>query len=458
METLHIYRKIIRNGIEIKIGKKKYYVRYPSCVWNKLPSSLHRVFADSLTYVATWHLSLSQGATVAYHFPHPPIEPSFFKILFYSIPMNVFEYKNTTTSGLIKQFYNANFQTQFKGLHYHYSVKKARNNLKDRAILLFSFGKDSLLTYALLQELGVKTLPIFMKEPQSGFENAHKKKLADRFYEKFAVEVDFFPLTVGRLRQNTGLYWGWDIILSQYAFILIPYYFYTQSKYLFFGNEQSCNFYTQDDEGYLVNPVFEQGVSAMQLLQDVPKLFSVKTHIGSLIEPLHDLMVLYVLHNRYPDIGRFQMSCFSEEPQAKKRRWCGHCEKCARLYVMLKALSISPDRVGFYNNEMLSVKKAKYYPLFNHHSVDSAFGASGLGREEQLLSFYLAYKNGVRGSLMTRFKNTYLHEAERKKEKLVKEYFSIHSSFSLPPGLRRRTIRIFQKEREKALNYVRRLL
>lgn len=457
-DTLHIYRKILRSGVEIKIGKKKYSVRYPPYVWNKLPSSLHKIFADSLTYVATWHLSLSQNSPVAYHFPHPPTESVFFKILLYSIPMNVFEYKSTTTSQIIKQFYNANFQTQFKGLQYHYSGRKTKKSLKDRAILLFSFGKDSLLTFALLEELGIKTLPIFMKEPQSSFENKHKKMLADKFYDKFDVEVDFFPLTVGNLRQNTGLYWGWDVILSQYALILMPYYFYNQAKYLFFGNEQSCNFFTKDDEGYLVNPVFEQGVSAMQLLQDIPKLFFINTHIGSLIEPLHDHLILYVLHNRYPEIGRFQMSCFSEEPQAKKRRWCGHCEKCARLYIMFKALGISPDRVGFYNNDMLSSKKARYYPLFNHRGTDSAYGSSGLGREEQLLSFYLAYKNGVRGDLINKFKTLYLHEAEKKKHKLVKEYFSLHSSLSLPSTFRAKLLRIFEKERESALRYVQRLL
>lgn len=457
-DTLHIYRKIIRSGIEIKIGKKKYYVRYPQYVWNKLPSSLHRIFADSLTYIATWHLSLSQNNSVAYHFPHPPIESAFFKILLYSIPMNVFEYKNTNTSGLIKQFYNANFKTQFKGLSYSYLGKKSKKSLKDRAILLFSFGKDSLLTYALLRELGIKTVPIFMKEPQSSFENAHKKKLADRFYEKFNTAVDFFPLTVGKLRQSTGLYWGWDVILSQYAFILIPYYFYNQAKYLFFGNEQSCNFFTEDDEGYFVNPVFEQGVPAMQLLEDIPKLFFIKTHVGSLIEPLHDHLILYILHNRYPEIGRFQMSCFSEEPQAKKRRWCGHCEKCSRLYILFKGLGISPDRVGFYNNDMLSAKKARYYPIFNGRGTESAFGASGLGRDEQLLAFYLAYKNGVRGDLINKFKTLYLAEAEKRKNKLVNEYFAIHSSLSMPSDLRAKTLRIFEKERESALRNVRKLL
>ena len=263
-------------------------------------------------------------------------------------------------------------------------------------------------------------------------------------------------MSIGRLRQAIDLCWGWDIILSQYSFILVPYYFYHQARYLFFGNEQSCNFCLRDKENYLVNPVFEQSVPAMQLLQDIPQLFFIQTHIGSLVEPIHEIFITYILHHRYPEIGRFQMSCFSEEEAAKKKRWCGVCEKCARMYIFFKALGISPERVGFYNNDMLSFKKEKYYVLFNGENNISVYGGSGLGRDEQLLAFYLAYKNGVKGELIYKFKSLFLEEAEKKKEKLIKEYFSIHSSYSLPSSLRKKTLRIFEKEK-KCLTFLKKL-
>ncbi|OGK13946.1 hypothetical protein A3C98_01550 [Candidatus Roizmanbacteria bacterium RIFCSPHIGHO2_02_FULL_37_15] len=456
--TIHIFRKIKRTGIEIKTKNKKYSLNYPFYIWNKFPKSLHRLFADNATYVATWHLPLVEKSKIIYHFSHPPIETIFFKMLLYTIPMNIFEARTLKTSELIKNFYNANFQTQYRGLNFQSSGKKVKKQLKEKAIVLFSFGKDSLLTYGLLKEVGVTTCLVFMREPQSPFENAHKRKLADRFYNKFNEEVIFFPLSIGRLRQTVGLYWGWDIILSQYAFVLIPYYFYYQTRYLFFGNEQSCNFFLADKEGYLVNPVFEQSVSAMQLLQDIPQLFSIQTHIGSLVEPINEIFITYILHHRYPDIGKFQMSCFSEEEPARKKRWCGVCEKCARMYIFLKALNISPERVGFYNSDMLSFKKEKYYVLFNGESDNSAYGGSGLGRDEQLLAFYLAYKNGVKDELINKFKSLHLEEAEKKKEKLIKEYFGILSSYSLPSTLRKKTLRIFEKEQIEAKKYLKKIL
>ena len=449
MKSIHVFRKIRGSGIEIKIKGKKYLTVYPREVWDKFPKSLHRVFADSLAFISTWHIPLIEKANLIYHFSHPLIESVFFKILLYSIPMNIFEYPEIKTSQLLKNFYNAYFHTQFKALNFSYSGKKVKKRLKEKAIVLFSFGKESLLTYALLNELGITPIPIFMKEPQSSFENAHKRKLAERFYQKIGETIKFFPLAIGKLRQETNFAWGWDIILSQYAFILLPFYFYHQARYLFFGNEQSCNFYTNDQEGYFINPVFEQSISAVQLLQDIPKIFFIQTHIGSLVEPIHEIFITYILHHRYPKIGRFQMSCFSEEPEAKKRRWCGVCEKCARLYIFFKALNISPEKVGFYNSDMLSEKKETFYVIFNQSGGKSAYGGSGLGRDEQLLAFYLAYKRGVKGELINKFKKLCLKEVEKKKIALFKEYFGIHSSYTLPSSIRKKVLRIFEKEKKR---------
>jgi len=455
---VHVFRKILKNGVEIKIKNKKYLTTYPFYIWEKFPKSLHKIFADSLAFVATWHLGLTEEKSIVYHFSHPPIESVFFKILTYSLPMNVFENKEIKTSEILKKLYNVFFQIQFKGINYHYSGKKVKRRLKEKALLLFSFGKESLLSYGLLNESAVNVIPIFIKEPYSSFENAHKKKLAFRFYERFEDEIIFFPLSFGRLREVSGFYWGWDIILSQYAFVLLPFYFYHQARYLFFGNEQSCNFYLKDKEGYFINPVFEQSISAMKHLADIPKLFFINTHIGSLVEPIHEIFVLYILHHRYSEIGRFQMSCFSEEKEAKKRRWCGVCEKCARIYIFLKALNISPEQVGFYNNEMLSFKKKDLYVIFNGKNELSSYGGSGLGKDEQLLAFYLAYKNGTKGELIELFKKNYLDEVEKRKENLIEVYFGIHSSYTLPSLLRNRVINIFKKEQKEVLDYVRKII
>ncbi|MCS7093114.1 MAG: hypothetical protein NZL96_01625 [Patescibacteria group bacterium] len=448
MSFIHVYRKIKKAGVEIKIKNKSFIVNYPTYVWEKFPKSLHKLFADSLAYISTWQLPFIEKKDIIYHFSHPPIEPLFFKMLFFSLPMNIFEKPDLVTSELLKTFYNVNFQTKFKAINSSYLGKKMKRRLKERAILLFSFGKESLLTYAFLNEFGVKVIPFFIEEPQSIFENKHKRKLAKEFYRQIGEEIDFFPLSIGKLRQPEDIGWGWDIILSQYAFVLVPYYFYYQAKYLFFGNEYSCNFNLKDKENYYVNPVFEQSVSGMQLLQNIPQIFSIKTHIGSLVEPINEILIIYILHHRYPEIGRFQMSCFSEREEAKNKRWCGVCEKCARIYIFLKALGIDPKRIGFSEN-MLVQDKAKYFVIFDQKTIKGAYGASGLGKDEQLLAFYLAYKRGVVGELIERFKCQYLEQVELKKKALFENYFGIYSSYTLPSSLRKKTLKILEKESDR---------
>ncbi len=456
MKTIDISRKIILNGIEIQVGKKKYPISYPQDVWQSFPKILQSQFADSVAYMATWQIPITHQAQVSYDFSHPFIEPYFFKLLTYSMPMTIFEYENISTKEILKLFYDSQFHTKFSSygqtLIPHINIK-----LEEKACVSFSFGKDSLLTYALLDELQVTTVPFFMDEPKSIDEFTHKQKLNIQFKKEFNKKIEFFPLSFGNLRQSTGYDWGWDAILSQYSFLLIPYFYHYKTKYLFFGNEQSCNFFTKDKEGYSINPVYEQSITGMQLLQDLPRLFSLNTHIGSLIEPINEMFITWILHKRYPEIGKYQMSCFSEDPKESKKRWCGVCDKCSWVYIFLCALDIDPLTVGFDNKDMLTDKKANLYAIFNTGIGGSAYGGSGLAQDEQLLAFYLAYKRGVKGNLINKFKNMYLKEVEKRKDELVKEYFGIHTSYSIPSKLKKKILRIFEKEQSSALEYVRKI-
>jgi len=51
-----------------------------------------------------------------------------------------------------------------------------------------------------------------------------------------------------------------------------------------------------------------------------------------------------------------------------------------------------------------------------------------------------------------------LSEAEQKKHKLIKEYFGIHSSYSLPSKLRGRTLKVYKNEQKRVLKYINKLI
>lgn len=67
------------------------------------------------------------------------------------------------------------------------------------------------------------------------------------------------------------------------------------------------------------------------------------------LESLPKIEVLKELHQRYPNIARYQYSCFS----AINARWCLNCEKCFRNYIIYKIFDIDPMSVGIDEAKIL---------------------------------------------------------------------------------------------------------
>lgn len=446
---LNIYRSITRNGIEIEIGRKQYYITYPTHIWQQFPEVYRQTFADTLTYFLTRHLSLLDHHKLVYHFPPPATEPFFFKGMIYSLPETVLtdETKQLTMSGLIKMFYNSQFNTEFIGRPRYARFKNINRNSWKRSIIPFSFGKDSLLTFALSQELGIKPYPIFFREPRQPYENKHKARLSERFFDEFDVDINFFPVTPGWLRQITENFWGWDLLLTQYTLFMIPFIFGVRSRYLFWGHEQSCNETFKDSEGYIVNPVYEQSHNWLLTSNAAAKILGCNAIMASLVEPIHELAIMKILHFRYPDVGKYQLSCFADDEQSKTHRWCGNCSKCARMYIFMLALGITPRRVGFTAN-MMSRSKRHLFAVFTRRksAMDSAFDQTGAARDEQLLAFTMAARKGAKGDLMTEFKKFYYREGKIREKELRNKYFGIHTTNTLTYELKKPLLSIFEEE------------
>lgn len=443
----NVFRKIIPNGVELSLDRKNYQILYPGHVWKEFPDVYRQNFADSLAYSLTMHLCLNGHEKIVYDFPAPQIEPYIFEGMVYSLgETTLLEGKETRTSDLLRLFYNRNLNIEFSGRPRLSRFKNVNRNSRNRAIIPFSFGKDSLLTFALSKELGINPYPVFFREPKSPFENRHKRKLADRFFDEFDLDVSFFPLSPGRLRQTSGKWWGWDLVLTQYTILLIPYIFQLRARYLFWAHEQSCNELLSDSEGYNLNPVFEQSSRWLLTSNNLTRNFGSNVMLASLIEPLHEIAIMKILHSRYPKVAKYQLSCFAEEETAARQRWCGACSKCARIYIFMLALGINPKSVGL-TESLLGQKKRGLYGLFNGGGEDSGvYDKSGLGRDEQLLAFYMTHQRNIKGELMKEFSKKYLLEAKSRERELREKFFGIHPSQSLPYELHAPLLKIFKQE------------
>jgi len=169
-----------------------------------------------------------------------------------------------------------------------------------------------------------------------------------------------------------------------------------------------------------------------------------KVRTMSVIEPLNDIAVMMVLNHRYPNVAKYEMSCFTETEAGRDYRWCQQCSVCCKMYLLLVALGIDPKRVGLKKN-MLTKENEGFFSLFGGKTV-STYALTGQGRDEQLFAFYLAYKRGDRSDLVQEFNERFLEEAKEREDELYQLFFGVHESITMPPKIRDRVVSIYREE------------
>lgn len=440
--------RLIESGILVNINNYQIRLRYPPSIWNRFPKGHRRILSQNLTYALTFQLPYLYTSLkrMFYNMPVPLSESFFFKAFLLALPSTAMmnpQKEGRITSNLLRRLYEINYIfTQQKTDIPPYN----RTSLKDRAIMPFTFGKDSLLTLALATELGIHVYPIYISEPYSPFEEYIKKQLSEPFKREFHKQIGFLRNTLGILREPDGWY-GWELQLTQYSLMFLPYVYAKRAAYIFFSNEQSCDSTVIDEDGFKCNPVYEQ--SHEWLLQNSLMTSIIggnSLRIGSLLEPIHDLGIMKILHTRYPEYGKFQTSCDMPDKPKSDGRWCENCSKCGRIYIFLCAIGVDPKTIGF-KHDLLRSKYQHLYTLFTTNRIkETGYDQSEAGRDEQILAFYMAYKNGYKGPVMNLFVRHYLAYAKKHEKKLRQIYFGIHSTKTVPQELRTKLLRIYRQE------------
>lgn len=436
------------NGIMVRVNNKSFQLRYPPSIWRRFPKVHRKILAENLTYGTTFHLPYLYTSLkrVQYSSPVPLSEAFFFKGLSLALPSTAImqsQKDKRVTSNLLRRLFD---------IDYVFSNKKTeippynRTSLSDHSIMPFTFGKDSLLTFALARELGLSMYPVYISEPDYPFEETTKKLLAEPFKKEFKVQILFLKNNLGVFREPSG-WFGWELQLTHYSLMLLPYVYAKRAGYILFSNEQSCDDTITDTDGFKCNPVYEQ--SHGWLLQNSLMASLVggnSLSIGTLLEPLYELAIEKILHTRYPEIAKYQSSCDLEVKPKNNGRWCQACSKCARIYVFLLAIGVDPKRVGF-SNKLLSYRYRNLYSIFTTNKVRAyGYDQSEAGKDEQLFAFYLAYKKGVKGPLMSDFVRHYLRYVMNREKQFRRKFFGIHSTKTIPAPFKQKVLRIFRQE------------
>jgi len=408
----------------------KYKLSFPKQIWESYPEK--EFLIDNLAHLLTINTPLiAKTNNINYNTSLPLLKTFFNQVIINSLPHATDDY-DQSTSKFIKQFLNTNYNFKDNIVKY----PKYNEELQEKAIVSFSAGKDSLLSLATAKELNLAPVGVYNNDTVSPTENKlkllHMKKLARE--QKIPIHVN-----INQLEQLNDFETynteetcvGYTHMLTGFLLLALPFVHYHKAKHIIVGNQEDMNFYFMNKEGYRTLPAYDQSREWMRQQNIMLSLITKQAKLSSLIQPLTNIAIMKVLFQRYPEFAKYEVSCDCLDASFESR-WCHECSKCARLSLFLIANDIDPKIAQLH--PLLDKKHKELYCLFNGKEAD-CYEKSEEARDQQLLAFYLAYKNNHKGYLIDLFKKQFLKEAQSREDQLHNHFFKLHSMRNLPKNI-----------------------
>jgi len=234
------------------------------------------------------------------------------------------------------------------------------NTETKRCAVLSSGGKDSLLSFGLLDELGYETHSIFGNESGRHWFTAlnaykyfkarvpHTARVwtnADRVFVWMLRHMPFIRQDFARLRSDEYPIRLWTVAV--FIFGALPILKKNGIARLVIGDE----FDTTRRASFKGIPhydgLYDQSTFFDNALSRYFREKEWNVHQLSILRPLSELLIEKILVNRYPHLQEHQVSCHATHKKGDRVLPCGVCEKCRRIVGMLKALDSDPTRCGY---------------------------------------------------------------------------------------------------------------
>ena len=439
--------QINQNHFGIKVFDNfRYSVKYPRFVFDNLDLKTKEVLLDNFTYCKTIPLNLISNLNLVYQSRKPLLKDFIDYGLKKDVP-RVSDITKIKSSQFLKRLNKTKiiFQNQAPAL----KLLPSQNCSGEKVILSLSFGKDSLLTYGLLKELGWDFHLVFVNDIEKY--NPNELKLKMKIIEAFSKEQNERVIVLTddtdnifrnkQVKNNIDELDGTNAMLS-FALELIPVAYRYLAKYIIFGNEKNLDDFFVNGEKIKTYPSYDQSsIYTKKVNRYLGDLTNNNIEIVSLIKPLYNIAEVKILYHRYLHLLKYVMSCSS--PLLRNDRWCGLCHTCIWGFLYGAAVG-NPKGIGLKEN-FFKKKYLNFYRLFNPN-IKKIYEKPPAVRDEQLLAFYLAYKNGYKGELINLFQKLYLKEAKNRERELRKKFFGIHSTNTLPKELKNKVLSIYQEE------------
>lgn len=435
---IRIHGEKTQRGLHVVVQDREYSIQYPEEIWSAVPERVSDVLLDNLVYASTLHLSMVYDATsIVYETHRPILETFFFQNFIKDIP-SCCDMSDLDTNNETVKFVSTGISFAHNTIR-RPSVWKSAHQ-QHQSIVPMSFGKDSLLTFAMCHELGHHPIPVFVNEPSFSNERHHKEILGKDFAAEFGISLLILEHDIGLLRDWTHLQlpeseYGWGLQSTEYALMMLPYAKYYGAKYILFGNEQSASSSYVSD-GWTVYPCYDQTHIWTQHISTMTSLLTLGEPVqtSSIIEPLMDMIIQRMLVRRYPQFAKYQMSCFANGENGLQSRWCHDCSICAKMYLLCRGGNVNPYMVGF-TESMLTANKKHLFPLLGGFS-EFPYARTTTARDEQIFAFHCATHFGCQEELVQEFAASPLaQEGHGRATELLHKFVQVYPSICIDEEL-----------------------
>lgn len=269
--------------------------------------------------------------------------------------------------------------------------------------ILSSGGKDSLLTYGIIKEIG-QPYPVFINEAGRHWFTAVN---SHRYYKQTEPNTE-------KPWCNSDRLFNWMLkhfpfIKENYASIradIYPIRLWTVAVFLFgvlpIARKKSIGNILIGDEYDTTVKGNMAGITHYNALYDQSKYFDNamtryyrtkgwKLFQFSLLRSLSELLIMKTLIKRYPELQKQQVSCHAAHEVDGRMFPCGKCEKCRRIIGMIKSLGENPEKCGYSEAQ-----------IKNGLAALSAKAVKQIGSDAAHLYFMMLDKNLIERNDFTR--------------------------------------------------------
>jgi creatinine amidohydrolase/Fe(II)-dependent formamide hydrolase-like protein len=231
---------------------------------------------------------------------------------------------------------------------------------RNKHCVLSSGGKDSLLSYGLLNEIGREVHPIFVNESGRHWFTAlnayrHFKETipntarvwvnSDRLFSWMLRRMPFIRQDFADVRSDEYPIRLWTVAV--FLFGVLPLIRKRGIGRLLIGDEFDTSVRTTSHGITHYDGLYDQSIYFDQTVTSYFMRKGWAISQFSILRPLSELLIQKILIQRYPQLQQHQVSCHATHKEADRIYPCGKCEKCRRIVSMLLALDADPSCCGY---------------------------------------------------------------------------------------------------------------